>query len=379
MDKLVESTKALHGRRYLSHKFCYDVEQNSIIEYDPEREVKWRDYGETEHITHPKYLTDLLHQISGQPSWFRYFLDGSRHTYKVDDMAFKNDVYPILAGQVGISCCRRDDRKMAQEFFNRSLVVVVPNKALKSEFDKRTEAQKLCQKINESERLTKLGLKIDNVLSYDLSTDEKYDKKGISKIQDYMVEQEKDAVIKLVKQQKLKQKSYLIKDGSLEYKAVKEQKWNLSEAKMRLNYEYVIGVSKSFDPTKCFVKGGKTNSSIIAELRQNERTPACCYDSEISGAGVSFCVWYLRLRNSFYTQNVFDGIIKVEKIIQDSEKATGVDSQLIDLISAHLLRERNPVCYGRDSRWANHLYPIYVAEQYAKAKYMSNNLFLSLF
>lgn len=154
---------------------------------------------------------------------------------------------------------------------------------------------------------------------------------------------------------------------------------NLSTARMKLNYQYVLGVSKSFNPTKCLVKGGGTNSSIIASLKENERTPAYCYKSKISGEDVHFCVWYIRLRDSHYTQNVFDGVIKVEKLIQDSERRHGVDTELIDYLSAFLLRERNPVCYGTDKRWANHLYPVYVTELNAKSKYMSNDLFLSLF
>lgn len=56
-----------------------------------------------------------------------------------------------------------------------------------------------------------------------------------------------------------------------------------------------------------------------------------------------------------------------------------MSADLIDMLSAFLLKEANPVCYGNDSRWANHLYPIYVTETYAKSKYMSNGLFLSLF
>ena len=71
--------------------------------------------------------------------------------------------------------------------------------------------------------------------------------------------------------------------------------------------------------------------------------------------------------------------MKIEKVIQENEVNHGVSTDLIDMLSAFLLKEANPVCYGNDSRWANHLYPIYVTETYAKSKYMSNGLFLSLF
>ena len=194
-----------------------------------------------------------------------------------------------------------------------------------------------------------------------------------------MIEQEKLAVLQLVKDGKVNDGAYLIKDGSLEYKATKNKNMDLAAAKMKNAYQYVIGVSKSFNPTMCETKDNMANSSIIAGLKPNERTPACCYESKISGDGVSFCVWYLRLRDSKYTQNVFDGVIKVEKLIQKDEETTGVDSELVDIISAFLLMERNPVAYGSDGRWANHLYPVYVTENFAKSQYISNEMFLNLF
>ena len=115
MDTLEQATKKLHGKRYQSHKFCYDTANNSVIEYDADQEVNWKEYGETEHFTKLRDLTATKQKLTGQESWFKYFLDGSRHTYKVDDMSFGKNVYPILAGQVGISCCRRDGKKMQQE------------------------------------------------------------------------------------------------------------------------------------------------------------------------------------------------------------------------------------------------------------------------
>jgi predicted nuclease of restriction endonuclease-like (RecB) superfamily len=41
--------------------------------------------------------------------------------------------------------------------------------------------------------------------------------------------------------------------------------------------------------------------------------------------------------------------------------------------------ERNPVCYGSDMRWANHLYPVYLTERYVKSHYLSTESFLHLF
>lgn len=381
MDTFIEVTKKVQSKRYQSHKFCYDTSNNSVVEYDADQEVEWEEYGESEHINKAKDLTFKVEQLRNNDvdSWFKFFLDGSRHTYKIDDIAIDKNVYPILAGQVGISCCHRVNGKMGKEFFVRKLVMSIPTSSIEREYHKEKDIPIMLEKLNRNNSLTSRDLKIDDILLYNLDSDEKFEKKGIGKIQDYMVAQEKEAVLKLVKEGKVNDEAYLIKDGSLEYKATHDSRMNLSDARMKNAFQYVIGVSKSFNPTMCHVEGGGTNSSIVAGLKQNERTPASCYKSKLSGEGVSFCIWYLRLRDSKYSQNVFDGVIKVEKLIQEDEKQDGVDSELIDTISAFLLMERNPVAYGKDRRWANHLYPIYVAESFAKSKYIHNDTFLNLF
>ncbi|MBO6179847.1 MAG: hypothetical protein J6O04_11765 [Selenomonadaceae bacterium] len=102
MDTLEQATKKLHGKRYQSHKFCYDTANNSVIEYDADQEVNWKEYGETENFTKPKDLTTAVKKWASQESMFKYFLDGSRHTYKVDDMSFGKNVYPIKGWLSGI-------------------------------------------------------------------------------------------------------------------------------------------------------------------------------------------------------------------------------------------------------------------------------------
>ena len=41
MDTFIEVTKKVHGKRYQSHKFCYDTSSNSVVEYDADQEVEW--------------------------------------------------------------------------------------------------------------------------------------------------------------------------------------------------------------------------------------------------------------------------------------------------------------------------------------------------
>ena len=95
---------------------------------------------------------------------------------------------------------------------------------------------------------------------------------------------------------------------------------------------------------------------------------------------MKYAVWYIRIRDKKYTINAFDGILKIEKIlVTDEQIRHGLQTEEVDYISANIINERNPVCYGGDSRWANHLYPVYVTERYAKSKYMSDTMFLNLF
>ena len=45
---------------------------------------------------------------------------------KVDDISYNKKVYPVIAGQVGIGCCKRTDGRMRPEKFYRRLVLSLP-------------------------------------------------------------------------------------------------------------------------------------------------------------------------------------------------------------------------------------------------------------
>ena len=382
--------KETSGESFNSYKYCYDSLSRGSIDYDDNKDIIWKNRGETEKITTPINLKNDADSKKGYPSIFSFFLDGSRRTFKVDDISYQKNVYPIIAGQIGVGCCERDkDKKTLKPAlpFERNLAIVLPDKAFSCDWGGENEINNLKEKINENlYKKNKYNhgdkLNISKLMLYNTNKDEAFDKKGIAKIQEYMVELEKKMVSDLVCADKLNHEKYLIKDGSLDYQEIPKTKnknaLNLSDKHFKCKYQRVIGVSKSFDPTKCLTEGGGTNSNIIANLNLYERTPAYRYESKF--AKVDFCIWYLRIRERKHTNNVFDGIIKIEKlIITDEEEREGINTDDINNLTAYLINERNPVCYGSDNRWANHLYPIYLTEQYVKSKYLSNNLFLKLF
>ena len=221
-------------------------------------------------------------------------------------------------------------------------------------------------------------MKLDALLPYSTNANENYEDKGIAKIQDYMVEREKETVQALVKKNLLSDRAWLIKDGSLEYSRLSNKDDSFAFSRIRNNYKRVIGVSKSFNPELAKLKSGRSAAKMIADLKPFERTPVSKYKTErVEGC---FAVWYLRLREPRRSRGPFDGIVKVEKIlVTNHEEEDGLESSEVDNISAWLMNERNPVCYGKDDRWANHLYPVYLTETYIKTKYRSNAHFISLF
>lgn len=78
--------------------------------------------------------------------------------------------------------------------------------------------------------------------------------------------------------------------------------------------------------------------------------------------------------------NPLQGIVKVEcYAIDDRELQDGLDADRVNTISAYLLRERNVTPYGQDSRWASHIYPVYAAESFIKASFLSDTRFKALF
>lgn len=384
MEIIEKETK---GKSYHTYKYSYDSIGLPSIDYDddPNKTMKWRDSGETATPKKAKDLKPLADKLQkvGEKPLLRYFLDGSRRVFKVDDIAYNKRVFPVVAGQIGVGCCSRKNKHMQKERFYRELVLALPKKADADSFGK-VYFSAINQKLNQSEELKKLGLHFSAIIPYSTpkgtSIDTKLENLAISVIQDYMIEAEKRMVAELVKDGKLGQDAYLLKDGSLEYKVMKSGREDLRTLqKIRHNYNWVIGVSKSFNPESCLDHTGKPNSNYIANLPVFHRTPVARYENRDFLGDIQFGVWYIRLRDKKRTQTPFDGIVKVEKIMMEDEEEKGIDSDVIDLISANIINERNPTCYGTDRRWANHLYPVFLTESYVKSKYISTEMFLHLF
>ncbi len=233
----------------------------------------------------------------------------------------------------------------------------------------------LTQKIN---ALSKI--EISKILEYSTSqnVEQSFENRAIIEIQNYMYQAEQNMVAALVAKSKLNQKNYLVKDGSLEYRIPPNIPKNSRRfLTFKNNFNYVIGVSKKFNPA-LFTTNNRANPGFIAELPLYNRTPVICanfYDD------IKIAIWYLRIRDRKFTDSPFDGVLKIEKMLvaQDEISSGVIDSEFVNFLSAQIINERKPVCYGADNRWANHIYPIFLTETFIKSKCIAAETFLNLF
>jgi hypothetical protein len=387
---------ATNGNCYKSYKYCADEELTiPTIAYDESQNltpVKDR-YGETDtSLKKPKNLSVFAKKITDNEPLFKFFLDGSRRTYKVDDIEINRRIFPIMAGQIGVACCeRKSPSKFKCKEVENSLVISLPSEANPELKNSDLFFNNLTSKINNVDRVKKTGVTFSKLLSYSSRKIEtigdvenkKYEHLGIAMIQDEMIDCEKKVVARLTAKNLLNENNYLLKDGSLQYKPMKTGEYK-ELTKIKNNYRKVIGVSKLFNPELFKDRSNKSNAAAIADLPLYNRTPAFMFQHDFEKQSFlgdyKFSIWYVRIRDRKRTESPFAGVVKIEKIlITESENEEGLDSDLVDIITANIINERNPVCYGKDSRWANHLYPIYLTEQFLKSQYLSDLHFLNLF
>ncbi len=382
-----------NGICYNSYKYCADDELRiPTINYEESQNftlLKNR-YGETDtSLNQTKDVSKKAKLLNNSEPLIRYFLDGSRRTYKVDDIEINKRIFPIMAGQIGVACCqRKSPHHFKCQELEHNMVISLPTEANPEVRNADLFFNNLKDKINSTDRVKKSQVKFSNVLSYSSrenneSKELKYEHLGIAAIQDEMVDGEKKIVSNLMAKNLLNEDNYLLKDGSLQYKPMKTGEYK-ELSKIKNNYRWVIGVSKLFNPEFSKDRNGKSNAAALAKLPLYHRTPAYMFQHDRDKwaylGDYKYSVWYLRIRDSKHTESPFSGIVKIEKIlITDNECEYGLESDLIDVISANIINERNPVCYGKDSRWANHLYPVYLTELFLKSKYLSDNHFLNLF
>lgn len=378
-----------NGSPFTSFKYCFDNQSVPHVEYESAQDkfVNLKEFAEDDHNPMVRNLTQRALISAKSAPLFKFFLDGSRKVYKIDDIQYDRKVFPVMSGQISVACCTRQMENDIQFGAFKAIdleaysVISLPVTANSAGIDNAIYFNNLLNKIKSSPVTSRCTLELKKVLYYltKLEGKETLESKGIAKIQDEMIECEKRIVARLMSKHLLDQNHYLIKDGSIQYKPMKTGDYK-ELAHIRTNYRHVVGVSKSFNPNLMRDNRDQSSAATIAKLPLYHRTPAFLWQPGPEWGNVNYAIWYVRVRDRLHTETPYSGILKIEKMLMtDQEAHHGLDTDEIDNITANIINERNPVCYGNDARWANHLYPVYMTECYCKSKFQNDYSFINLF
>lgn len=297
-------------------------------------------------------------------SILRYFLDGSRRTYKIADLLVKGRYLPLVAGQVGVGVVFRDDdtdkMKPFRDVCRFENVIAFPDQVT-SESDLDALSRRIGQETSHSLHLLRYAVKEDRD-PVDLA---------VAKIMSHMANLELQAVNELSGRGLLQSNALLVKDGPLRYKNIRGRGFDITQ------FRNAVGLSKTFRPSFSVGKGrGKKDVGVItASLELGERTPVFKTLEEDKYIGM----WYMRVRPREKMSNPLQGVLKIECYAIGEEEEKGLDAQRVNTISAHILRERNVTPFNQDHRWATHLYPIFQAESFIKSNFLSDLRFKAMF
>ena len=374
---------------YKTRKLVLDENDQDTLDYDDKPAIEQHSgtFAETDLTRIDTVAIDERMMKLASTPLFSYFLDGSRHVYKVDDIAIGNRIFPFMAGQIIVGCCERKDRDTFKKYkLQRRVVLSLPRNFNYDDDKEENFCRNYCEKINteiaSNRYIQEHGIKIDKILLYptDGNNEVTSDKNGFknsatAKIQSEMSDEEQFMVKSLCENNLLDNEHFLIKDGSIEYNPSFSNMSPLEWNQLRSNYKHVVGVSKMFNPDLLKDYKGRKLSKTIASLRPFERTKVYRYPAQNGQS--EFAMWYLRLRKGEFRETHFSDVIKCEMFLE--EKGSSIDTNLINLICANLIKEAYPTCYGKDTRWANHLYPVFLTESFCKSNYINQNIILNLF
>lgn len=302
---------------------------------------------------------------------FSYFMDGSRRTYKIGDIVIDGKkIYPVVVAQIRAGCTERDNQKK----LHSNGIIRRKNLLLLSDKLNSVDFQEIRLRIIRTKIAQELNL---DVVNYHFEP-EKHNvpvNAAIAKANAMMHDMEIEILSNMVQSNTLEPDRMLIVDGPLQF--IGQDTGKSEFADMFYN---VVGVSKSFNPmlptSGKAKRGGTQIGAELLKLEYGERTPVFLKENDRHRR---FGVWYLRIRPKNRVSNPLEGIIKIEKMVLEDYFDSGIPTDVVDTISLSLLNEGSPTCYGRDERWASHLYPVYLTETLIKSSFESDLVFIHNF
>lgn len=299
-------------------------------------------------------------------------MDGSRRTYKIGDIVIDGGkkIYPVVIAQIRAGCTERDGAKK----LHSHQTILRKNLLLLSDKINTVDFKEIQQRLMRTAVAKEMFLE---VVSYRFES-EKHNipvNAAIAKANSMMHDMEIEILSNMVKSGSLDTDRMLVVDGPLQFLRQDTGKAEFSDL-----FYNVIGVSKSFNPmlpaSGKSKRGGTQIGAELLKLEYGERTPVFMKEND---RGRRFGVWYLRIRPKNRVSNPLEGIIKIEKMALEDYYDSGIPTDIIDTISLSLLNECSPTCYGRDERWASHLYPVYLTETLIKSTFESDLVFINNF
>ena len=129
MGGVTQAIERITGRPcFETYRRCLDKERLSLLEYDYCDQEFMAQQGETIRYEGARDIASIAAGWAGHDPAFKLFLDGSRRTYKIVDMPIGSQVFPIVAGQVGVGVCKRESRRIAPCELMFDIVLAVPDK-----------------------------------------------------------------------------------------------------------------------------------------------------------------------------------------------------------------------------------------------------------
>jgi len=341
-----------------THRREIDVsDEPSDIDGDAPPEVPFED-------PKPRTATfSILPELAAsKPSPFRYFLDGSRRVFSVADIVLSNQYYPIVAGQIGVAIIERLENgryRPVLEHCKFENVIAFPDKLGSADYGEIQE--KLDDRTNRFKfrALTyKTSKTVPNMMDL-----------AIAKIMSEMHSAEISAVCAMADGGELSDERMMIIDGALQFA---QQKFEVRQ------FRNVIGVAKSFQSNLTIGKGKKRQDigALTKRLDEGDRTHV--FGTKFGKYHLGS--WYLKLRPQKYMRSPLQGVVKVEAFaVGTDEEENGLDQARVNTISKALMSERNVTPYGKDARWAVHIYPVFQAEQYIKSRFANPRTLMGAF
>jgi len=310
--------------------------------------------------------------VESPTSLFRFFLDGSERSCQIMDASFGNRYLPICAGQIGAAVIERHD---SGRIAPRRDLTVIENVLAVPNILEEDNTKDLEYKIN-SEMPNDQRFRIVRY-DYQSKSDKDPADLGRAMIIHEMHMLELKTIREMISGHLIDCERMLVKDGGLQYRETKIKDLNLSRDDI-VQLRNVIGLAKTFRPNMTLGQGRRREDlgNLTKGLDWKERTTVITPNKD---KPTTHGWWYLRLRprNKVYTP--LQGIVKLEVFASTEEKQNdGIAEERADTISSYVLRERNVTPYNADTRWASHIYPVYLAESYLRSSFLSHDRFKAL-